>query len=88
MDNKVIISGIQQVGIGIPNLAEAFGWYNKYLGFDARIFDDEGVAELMLPYTGGKPQQRRAILAMNMRGGGGLEIWQPKGFLRDGSAAR
>ncbi|PLX00185.1 MAG: glyoxalase [Marinilabiliales bacterium] len=79
MDNKVIISGIQQVGIGIPNLAEAFGWYNKYLGFDARIFDDEGVAELMLPYTGGKPQQRRAILAMNMRGGGGLEIWQPKG---------
>ncbi len=79
MDNKVIISGIQQVGIGIPNLSEAFGWYNKFLGFDAKIFDDEGVAELMLPYTGGKPQQRRAILAMNMRGGGGLEIWQPKG---------
>lgn len=79
MDNKVVISGIQQVGIGIPNLSDAFGWYNKFLGFDARIFDDEGTAELMLPYTGGKPQERRAILAMNFRGGGGLEIWQPKG---------
>ncbi|PID93874.1 MAG: glyoxalase [Bacteroidetes bacterium] len=79
MRNEVVISGIQQVGLGIPDLNEAFRWYNNYLGFDAKIFDDEGVAELMLPYTGGKPQERRAILAINMRGGGGLEIWQPKG---------
>ncbi len=78
-ENNIIISGIQQIGIGIPVLKDAFGWYNKFLGFDAKIFDDEGVAELMLPYTGGKPQQRHAILAVNMRGGGGLEIWQPKG---------
>ena len=79
MNNKVVISGIQQVGVGIPSVEDAFIWYRKNLGFDAKIFDDEGFAELMLPYTGGKPQQRHAILAINMRGGGGLEIWQPKG---------
>jgi len=30
----------------------------------------------MLPYTGGKPHDRHAILALNMQGGGGFEIWQ------------
>ena len=30
----------------------------------------------MLPYTGGEPRGRHAILALNMQGGGGLEIWQ------------
>ena len=33
-------------------------------------------AGLMLPYTGGEPRKRHAILALNLRGGGGLEIWQ------------
>jgi len=31
---------------------------------------------LMLPYTGGKPRERHAVLALNMMGGGGAEIWQ------------
>ena len=30
----------------------------------------------MLPYTGGSPHQRHAILAINLAGGGGFEIWQ------------
>jgi len=30
----------------------------------------------MLPYTGGKPHKRHAILAINLQGGGGMEIWQ------------
>ena len=30
----------------------------------------------MLPYTEGLPRQRHAILAINIQGGGGLEIWQ------------
>ncbi|MEZ5172527.1 MAG: hypothetical protein R2850_03205 [Bacteroidia bacterium] len=33
----------------------------------------------MLPYTGGKPWERYAILALNMQGGGGFEIWQYTG---------
>ena len=71
-----IISGIQQVGIGVKDLKTAWNWYIKAFGVDVRIFEDDTVAELMLPYTGGVPQQRHAALALNMQGGGGFEIWQ------------
>lgn len=71
-----LLSGIQQVGIGVKNADEAFDWYRKYLGMDVPVFKDASLAELMLRYTGGKPQKRYAILALNMQGGGGFEIWQ------------
>lgn len=71
-----IISGIQQVGVGIPDVHKAYNWFADVLGFDVPIFDDPGTADKMLPYTGGQPQSRHAVLAMNMQGGGGLEIWQ------------
>ena len=74
-----IICGIQQVGIGVSNFVEAWKWYYDIFGYDVRIVDDEGVAERMLPYTGGKPQPRRSGIAVNIQGGGGLEIWEPKG---------
>ncbi|MDI1355980.1 MAG: VOC family protein [bacterium] len=75
MDNY-IISGIQQVGIGVANVHEGFKWYNQNFGMDVPVFDEAAEANLMLPYTGGKPQSRHAILAINMKGGGGFEIWQ------------
>ncbi|MFC2151706.1 VOC family protein [Bacteroidota bacterium] len=71
-----LISGIQQIGIGVPNVYEAWKWYKDNFGMDISIFEDDTVAELMLPYTGGKPHQRHAALAMNISGGGGFEIWQ------------
>ena len=46
---------------------------------DTKIFGAEGVAERMLPYTGGKPQPRYAILVYNLRGGAGFEVWEPRG---------
>ena len=76
---KKVICGIQQVGIGVPDFVEAWRWYYDQFGFEVKIVDDEGVAERMLPYTGGKPQPRRSGIAVNLRGGGGFEIWQPKG---------
>jgi catechol 2,3-dioxygenase-like lactoylglutathione lyase family enzyme len=72
----MVISGIQQIGIGIPNVHEAFAWYNKHLGMDIQVFDEAAEAGLMLKYTGGEPRSRHAILAINIQGGGGLEIWQ------------
>lgn len=72
----MVISGIQQIGVGVSNLYEAWDWYRKYFGLDIKMFEEEAVAELMLPYTGGKPQSRRAVLALNLQGGGGFEIWQ------------
>ncbi len=74
--NQVIISGIQQLGIGVKNVAEAWKWYRKYLGMDIKVFEESATAALMLPYTGGLPQKRHAVLALNLNGGGGFEIWQ------------
>jgi len=74
-----VICGIQQIGIGVEDLMTSWKWYNQNLNIELKIVDAEGVAERMLPYTGGKPQPRHAILAIAQRGGGGFEIWQPKG---------
>ncbi len=74
-----VISGIQQMGIGVLNVEEAWKWYIKQFGMDCRIFEDEAEAKLMLPYTGGKPRRRHAVLALNLQSGGGFEIWQYKG---------
>ncbi len=76
--SKVIISGIQQIGTGVTDVQSAFKWYRQNFGIDIPIFDDSGEATLMVHYTGGKPQVRRAILAINLQGGSGLEIWQFK----------
>ncbi|MCK4803618.1 MAG: VOC family protein [Spirochaetes bacterium] len=73
---KLIFSGIQQIGIGVPGVYEAWQWYKDTFGVDIRVFDDDTVAEFMLPYTGGKPRKRHAVLAVNLQGGGGFEIWQ------------
>lgn len=72
----MVISGIQQIGIGIPDVHAAFKWYRQHFGMDVPVFEEAAEANLMLPYTGGKPHKRHAILAVNMKGGGGFEIWQ------------
>ncbi len=71
-----IVSGIQQVGIGVKNANEAWAWYRKHFGFDVPIFKDSAQATLMTRYTSGIAESRYAILAMNLQGGGGFEIWQ------------
>jgi len=71
-----IISGIQQIGIGVSNIYEAWTWYKKYFGIDIRIFEEAAEAKLMTPYTGGKIRKRHAALAINLQGGSGFEIWQ------------
>ena len=76
---EFVICGIQQIGIGVKNLEEAWKWYIDKFGMDCRIFEDEAVAKLMLPYTGGEPRSRHAVLALNLQSGGGFEIWQYKG---------
>lgn len=73
---KPIIAGIQQIGIGVPDVKGAFKWYRQHFGMDVPVFEEAAEANLMLPYTGGKPHQRHAILAINLKGGGGFEIWQ------------
>lgn len=71
-----VISGIQQMGIGVPDVQEIWKWYRKFFGVDVRIFEEAAEAPLMTRYTGGKVQSRTATLALSMEGGGGFEIWQ------------
>jgi catechol 2,3-dioxygenase-like lactoylglutathione lyase family enzyme len=71
-----LVSGMQQIGVGVRNLEQAWRWYRRHLGLDIPVFRDDGEAALMLPYTGGPPQARKAVLAVNLQGGGGLEVWQ------------
>ena len=70
------IHGIQQVGIGVADADAAFKWYRKFFGIDILVFKDTAQAKLMKSYTGDVAQMRYAILAMNLQGGGGFEIWQ------------
>ena len=44
-----VISGIQQMGVGVKNLHEAWEWYRKFFGMDVQIFEEEAEARLMLP---------------------------------------
>lgn len=74
-----IITGIQQIGIGVSNFREAWNWYIQNFYMNVKIFEEEAVAELMLPHTEGKTRKRIACLAINMEGGGGFEVWQHTG---------
>lgn len=73
------INGIQQLGVGVENVQEAWKWYREHFSMDIRMFEEEATAELMLAHTDGKPRTRHAVLALNMQGGGGFEIWQHTG---------
>ena len=73
---KPLICGIQQMGIGVPNVPEIWSWYRTMFGMDVRVFEEAAEAPLMTRYTGGVVQARTATLALSMDGGGGFEIWQ------------
>lgn len=78
--NEVSISGIQQIGVGVKNVHEAWGWYKKYFGLDIRGLEEMAPAKYMLPYTGGEPRNRHAALAITLTGGAGFEIWNHTDF--------
>ena len=73
------INGIQQLGVGVTDIEEAWNWYRRFFSMDILMFDEEAVAELMLAHTDGQPRKRHAILALNLEGGGGFEIWKHTG---------
>lgn len=71
-----IICGIQQMGIGVPDVQDIWSWYRQNFGINVRIFEEAAEAPLMTRYTGGEVHSRTATLALSMEGGGGFEIWQ------------
>jgi catechol 2,3-dioxygenase-like lactoylglutathione lyase family enzyme len=73
---KELITGIQQVGIGVTDANEAKKLYKELFNMNVLIFEDKAEASLMTRYTGSQVHSRHAILSMNLSGGGGFEIWQ------------
>jgi catechol 2,3-dioxygenase-like lactoylglutathione lyase family enzyme len=71
-----IISGIQQLGIGVADVETSWKWYRHFFGMDVPVFQEAAPAPFMTRYTGGVVQSRTATLALNLQGGGGFEIWQ------------
>jgi len=71
-----IICGIQQMGIGVPDVQGIWKWYRTFFGMNVRVFEEAAEAPLMIQYTGNKVHSRTATLALSMEGGGGFEIWQ------------
>ena len=71
-----LISGIQQIGIGVPDVHDAWAWYRRHFGMDIPVFEEKAEAALMTPYTGNEVQSRHAVMAFNMGGGAGMEMWQ------------
>jgi catechol 2,3-dioxygenase-like lactoylglutathione lyase family enzyme len=71
-----IISGIQQMGIGVPDVQAIWKWYREMFGIDVRIFEEAADAPLMTMYTGDTVHSRTATLVLSMESGGGMEIWQ------------
>lgn len=76
MENGHSFGGIQQIGVGIPNLEEAWRFYAGAFGMDVSAFREAAPAPFMTRYTGGNVESRDAALAINLAGGGGFEIWQ------------
>jgi len=71
-----LISGIQQIGVGVRNKEEAWKWFRRFFGMDIPVFQEAAEAPLMTRYTGGEVRSRDAALALNLKGGSGFEIWQ------------
>lgn len=73
---EAFVTGIQQIGIGVSDVDEAWQAYRRLFGMDVEVFKDSGKAALMTRYTGGQAHGRTAVLAGSMQGGGAFEIWQ------------
>ncbi len=73
---SAVIAGIQQIGIGVKDVKEASKWYLDHFGMDIKVLEDAATADKMTIYTGGEAHQRIARIMLNMKGGGGFEIWQ------------
>lgn len=76
INDSYLIRGLQQIGIGVKNADESFYWYKKHLGADIKVIDKTGKSEIVSSHSAQKGWDRRTVMAINLQGGGGLEMWQ------------
>ena len=74
------VQGIQHLGVGVPQHADAWAWYRKFFGMDIPFFNDEAGAPLMDIYTENKTITKRAAMILNLQGGCAMEVVCPTTF--------
>lgn len=74
------VQGIQHLGVGVPQHAEAWAWYRKFFGLDIPFFNAIAPAPLMDIYTNNETITKRAAMVLNLQGGGAMEVVCPTSF--------
>jgi catechol 2,3-dioxygenase-like lactoylglutathione lyase family enzyme len=70
-----VITGFQHIGIGVHDVDKTYAFWRKNLCFKAKLNDHTGYDEQMEPILGDKLEMRM-LMAMNVAGGGAIEIVQ------------
>lgn len=68
---------LMNVALGTSDAEKMFRFLKDAFYFDALISDQTGEQEAMAAYTAGTTMRRRAMMVVNMQGGGLFEILQP-----------
>ncbi len=70
-----MITGFQHIGMGAHDVGRTYDFWRKNLGFKMKLNDHTGVDEQMNDILGG-PCEMRMLMAMNVAGGGAIEVVQ------------
>lgn len=72
-----MIDAFQHVGIGVSDISRSYDFYRKVLGFSVKLNDHEAELDEMVSIVGSL-ERMKVIMAMNMAGGGAVELVQQK----------
>jgi len=73
-----MIEAFQHVGIGVTDIDRSYDFYKNIIGFSIKLNDHEEEMEQMVPIIGSLCRMR-VIMAMNLSGGGAVELVQHTG---------
>lgn len=68
-----MITAFQHVGMGVHDTDRTYDFYRKLMGFRIKLSDQTSYLEEMTPIIGALVEMR-ALMAMNARGGGAIEL--------------
>jgi len=72
-----MINGFQHIGMGVWDIEKTYSFYKEYLGFKIKLNDATMAPKEMEPVIG-KVETMRAMMALNVKGGGVVEFIEYK----------
>ncbi len=70
-----MISGFQHVGMGVLDMDRTYSFYKRFMGFKLKLNDHQRFEKEMEPIIGDLVEMR-ILMAMNVAGGGAIELVQ------------